>query len=390
MNKDILNTGIQDFIKNNLNTDSLSVLMKKPFFEGVSNTELVQQLEGRKKCEKKLPTWFSTPLIYYPKKIHIEQTSSELTALFKSKLISGKSLADLSGGLGVDSYYFSKSFGEVIHIESNPLLASIVKHNFETLQSPIKCIQGDSMEFLKNNDSVYDCLYIDPSRRDENKKRVFLLSDCEPNIPLHLDTLWSKTHQILIKTSPLLDIKKGMEELQQLKQLWVVGVKNEVKELLWLLEKDFQGEPSLEAVNLESDQETFRFQLTEEAESSSKLSEPLMYLYEPNSSVLKSGAFKCVGERYQLNKLHTHSHLYTSDVLKTFPGRRFKIVEVLDYQAKNLRKYRKTKVNVSTRNFKQSVADIRKKHHLLDGGALYIFFTTNLDNKNIVVVCEKV
>jgi 16S rRNA G966 N2-methylase RsmD len=364
--------------------------MKKPLFEGVSNSELVIQLEGCKKCEKKLPTWFTTPQIYYPPKIHIEQTSSERTAEFKSKLITGDSLVDLSGGLGVDSFYFSKVFQEVTHIESNPLLASIVKHNFETLKSPIKCIQGDSMEILKNSDSVYDCLYIDPSRRAENKKKVFLLSDCEPNVPNNLDLLWSKTHQILIKTSPLLDIKKGMEELQQLKQLWVVGIKNEVKELLWLLEKDFQGEPSLEAVNLESDQEAFRFQLTEEAASSSKLSEPLSYLYEPNSSVLKSGAFKCVGERHGVSKLHTNSHLYTSDTLKEFPGRRFKIVEVLPYHSKALREYRKTKVNVSTRNFKQSVAQIRKKHHLLDGGALFMFFTTNLKNKTIVVVCEKI
>lgn len=391
MNKDILNTGIQDFIKNYNNTDSLSVLAKKAHFNEVSNLELLQQIEARKKCEKKLPTWFNSSNIYYPNKLNIEQTSSEETALFKSNLVSGKSLIDLSGGLGVDSYFFAKKFLEVTHVELDPELSEIVQHNKTQLGATnLLCVAADSLSYLKTHEKTYDCIYVDPSRRDSNKNRVFLLEDCEPNIPLHLDFLLSKSPQILVKTAPLFDIKKGLEELKHVKHLWVVALKNEVKELLWLIERDFIGQATLHAVNLGTEQEPFHFKLEEEQQMESDFSEPLTYLYEPNSALLKTGGFKCIGNHHRIHKLHIHSHLYTSLNLIPFPGRSFKVLETIPYHKTSLKSFKNTQVNVATRNFKLTVAEIRKKHLLKDGGALYMFFTTDLHNKAIVLVCEKI
>ena len=393
MNKNILKTGVQHFIENNYNTDIVSVLLSKPHFPLISQKELVQQLQGRKKSREKLPTWFKTPGIYYPEKVQLEQTSSERTAQYKAALISGNRVADLTGGFGVDTYFFSQKIPHLTHCEIDPELHEIVRHNAQVLgMTNIDFRCEDGIEFLRNSQTKFDWVYLDPSRRDNSKNRVFQLSDCAPEVSTHRKLLLTKSEAVMIKTSPLLDLSSGIEELQQVDEIHVVALNNEVKELLWILRDGATPEDiRIKTANLLKGQnQFFEFKRMDERNALSSYAEPSTYLYEPNSAILKAGGFKILCEAFGVEKLHEHSHLYTSDTLLPFPGRVFKIDKILSANKKSLSAIKGTKANVSTRNFPESVAQIRKKFKLKDGGEIYLFFTTNKDGQHIVIQCSKI
>lgn len=392
MNKFVLNTGVQNFINKNWSTDIVSVLLKKQLFEGISQKELVEQLEAKKKCKHKLPSWFNATNIYYPNKLNIEQTSSEQTACYKSKLIRGKTLLDLTGGFGVDTYYFSKHLDSVFHCEINSELSEIAKHNFEILgQKNIICVPQDGFQFLKNTNQKFDWIFIDPSRRNDNKEKVFLLKDCVPNLPKNLPSLFENTINVLVKTSPLLDISQSIKELDFVKEIHIVAINNDVKELLYILEYGFAGNTFVKTINLSHGKEMcFNFMLHEEQYVTTIIGKPENYLYEPNAAILKSGGFRSVAKANGVKKLHQHSHLYTSETLVDFPGRRFEIICLLPYSKNTIKGLKLAKANITTRNFTLSVAELRKKHKIKDGGDIYLFFATNLDNKPVVIVSKKV
>ena len=369
----------------------MSVLLKKLPFSTVSVQEVAEQIEAKKKCKEKLPTYYHTPTIYYPNKLHIEQTSSEITAAYKATLISGKSMVDLTGGLGVDSYFFSKKIARVFHCEIDQNLSEIAAYNFTVLGAKnIITIPKNGFEFLIESKEQFDWIFIDPSRRNEVKKRVFLLEDCLPNVPENLELLFTKTDRILIKTAPLLDISIGRKELKNVKEIHVISVQNEVKELLWILEKCYVGSIAVKTIDYASTGiSVFDFELSEEKNALAELALPLTFLYEPNAAILKSGAFKTIGNRFQLSKLHNHTHLYTSEKKIVFPGRIFKIDAVFPYAKKNLHPLRNSKANISTRNFPESVANIRKKFKINDGGDQYLFFVKNMNEQYMVLQCSK-
>ncbi len=369
----------------------MSVVLKNTNFEGVASQELAQQIESKKKCLNKLPSYYHTPKIYYPNKLHIEQTSSEITAAYKATLVSGKSLLDLTGGLGVDTYFFSKKMESVLYCEIDGELSQIACYNFDVLGAKnIKTNTVDGLDLLKRSTQKFDWVFIDPSRRNELKKRVFLLVDCIPNVPEHLEHIFQKTDRILLKTAPLLDLYKGILALQFVKGIHVVAVQNEVKELLWFLEKGHVGEIQICTINhTNTGISVFDFVLSDEKKATSNFAMPMRFLYEPNAAILKSGAFKTLGNHFQLQKLHEHAHLYTSEKQVSFPGRVFQIEEVIPYTKRNLLRYKGKKANITTRNFPDSVADIRKKFNVKEGGNTYLFCTKNVKGDNIVLVCTK-
>lgn len=391
MNKSILNTGIQDFIKNFSSNDILSVLLKKPFFKEVTNKELVEQIESRNKCREKLPLWFNNQLIYYPPKRSIEQSSSEITAAYKGTLVTGKKLIDLTGGMGVDSYFLSKSVGHLIYCEKDASLAQIAEHNFKVMGAEnISVYPGDGLKFLGQEKSFYDWVYLDPSRRTGSKSRVFLLEEAEPALPESLQIIWPFTTHILIKTSPLIDLRYGIQNLSNVRKIHVLAVNNEVKELLWELEKDYEGDTTIQTVNFSKrEEQTFNFSLEEESQASAFYSTVGRYLYEPNAALLKAGAFKIISEKFRLNKLHEHSHLYTDDKLIHFPGRRFLVQRMMIYRPNDLNNAGIKKANISTRNFPLTVQELRKRHGISDGGDLYLFFTKQAPDTLVVLFCEK-
>lgn len=393
MNKHILNTVNQKFINDNLDTDIVSLLLSKTDLGNVDIKELVEQIEAKTKCKTKLPTWYNTENIFYPNKLNIEQTSSEITAQYKSTLVKGKSIIDLTGGFGVDAFYFSKQFKEVTHCELDANLSEIVAHNFKTLEvNQISTVTTDGIHYLKNSDTIFDCIYIDPSRRHDSKGKVFYLKDCLPDVTKHLDLLFKHSKTILIKASPMLDISIGLSELKWVKDIHVVAVDNDVKELLFLLEANFEADVNIKTVNLVGNiHQVFDFKISKEKHAKPSFSLPKNYLYEPNSAIMKAGAFNTISSKLRLFKLHKHSHLYTSENEIEFPGRRFKIIDVLPYSKKVIAKqFSKTKANITTRNFPETVAQIRTKFNIKDGGESFLFFTTNVNNEKIVIVTKQI
>ena len=392
MDLQLLNPDIQEFINNNLDKNIAKLAMQKNPFPEMEWILILNQIEAKAKSKDKLPHWFATQNIIYPSKISVEQTSSEKTACYKSEVVSGESLIDLTGGFGVDDFYFAKKLKNVTHCEINSELSQIVNHNFEQLNvKNISCHSGDSLEILTQLNSKFNWIYIDPSRRNDAKGKVFMLKDCLPNVPEHLDFLFNYSDRILIKTAPLLDISAGLSEIKNVKSIHIVALENEVKELLWELHKDYLEKTTIKTVNLVKEKrDTFEFVL----DDNPKIPEyglPENYLYEPNSAIMKSGGFDEVGTFYKLKKLHKHSHLYTNSEIIGFPGRIFEIKNGFEYHKKEMEHFLKGKqFNITTRNFPETVESIRKKWKIKEGGNQYCFFTTDVNNNKIVLICKKI
>lgn len=357
--------------------------------------ELLQQIVRRQRIQDKLPTFYQNFQIYYPETISLEQCSSEKTAKFRSDHFSGKTLLDLSAGMGVDAFFFSRHFNKSILVEPSMPLASITAHNLNVLlpKAEILMEQGRSAaEFLENYSEKVDLVYLDPSRRNQTGGKIFQLQDCEPNVVQILPRIFEITNRVLIKTSPLLDIKLACKSLLHVKNIFILSIKNECKELLFELEKNYTEESQIHAINLDKNFH-FSFWEKDEKQCNAQIGMPLNYLYEPDVSILKAGAFNLVNERYHLQKLHAHSHVYTSAILQEdFPGRIFKIAATLKASKNEIKEYlgAQQKANLTVRNFPASVAELRKKWHLKEGGEDYLFATTLCDDRRAVIACKRV
>lgn len=392
MDSNVLNIDIQNFINKNSNENIAKLAIQKNPFPEIEWISILNQIEAKAKAKTKLPHWFSTKNIIYPSKISVEQTSSEKTANYKTSIVSGENLIDLTGGFGVDDYYFAKKMKKITHCEINLELSKIVNHNFKQLNvNNIECCYGDSLEILKEINLKWNWIYIDPSRRNDAKGKVFMLQDCLPNVPQNLDLFFEHSESILIKTAPLLDISAGLSELKNVKTIHIVAVENEVKELVWELHKNYSGKIKIKTVNILKDkQDIFEFNLDENSELPA-YGLPQKYLYEPNSAIMKSGGFDEVSTFYNLNKLHKHSHLYTNASIIAFPGRIFEIENAIFYRKTDMKKFLEgEKCNVTVRNFPETVEIIRKKWKLKEGGNQYCFFTTDENDNKIVLICTKI
>lgn len=388
----LLQHEVQQFIRENSERTITTLALQKNPFPLLSWNAILNQIAARQKATNKLPTWYAASEILFPSKISIEQTSSEQTAAYKSTLISGNNIIDLTGGFGVDDYYFSKVFSEVVHCEMNSELSELVKHNFEKLHCKnIRCVEGDSATILKTLNTKFDWIYIDPSRRNDSKGKVFMLKDCLPNVPELLDFYFQYSDSILIKTAPLLDLTAGLMELKNVKKIHIVALENEVKELLWELSKDLDGIISIKTTNIKKDKnEFFNFEWNQ-FDGNISFGLPKKYLYEPNSAIMKSGGFNEISHYFQIDKLHPHSQLYTSDSLLDFPGRVFEIQQSFAFQKNEMKAMLEgKKANITTRNFPESVEDLRKKWKIKEGGDRYCFFTTDANNHKIVLICTKI
>lgn len=386
MNKALLLPEVQDFIKS-FNEEISKLAFRGSPWPEITIQELIQQIEGYQKSKIKLPTWYATNAIYYPPKLNIEQTSSEVTAKYKASLIDGETIADITGGFGVDSFYFSKNYKTVHHFERNKSLSSIVAHNFKQLGlKNVSFFAEDAISGLENK--KYDVIYVDPSRRHDTKGKVFFLKDCEPNLIEHQESLLNRCNTLLVKTSPMLDINIGLEELQSVQEIHIVAIDNEVKELLWILQKGGNREVTIKTIHFnKKNREEFSFLFGNQSEM--QYSTPLTYLYEPNAAIMKSGGFSNICDDYGLKKIAKHSHLFTSDKLISFPGRVFKIMDVIPYKKNTMKTLSNSKANVSTRNFPENVSQLKKKWKIKDGGQDYLFFTSLADDSKVVIKTTK-
>ncbi|EDM34469.1 hypothetical protein PBAL39_19300 [Pedobacter sp. BAL39] len=388
MNPDILDSEVQHYIRQHLHEDAYKIAMAKSPFPTVSGQELAGQIVAKQKCLKKLPLWYERSFLYFPPVLSIEQCSSERTAIYKSRLALKGTLIDLTGGFGVDSFYFAKSCSSVTHCELNQELSEIAAHNAATLgQDNLTFFAGDGIAQLQNNTTHYDNIYIDPARRGTMGK-VFMLKDCTPNVVENLSLLLSRAHRVILKTAPLLDLSSGLKELHHVAEIHIVSVRNECKELVWILEKKQPEALIISCITLNEEEKIFSFIKGEEELEARLLQGPVQeYLYEPDAALLKSGAFNLIGERYGLFKLQHQTQLYTSaSAIPEFPGRRFKVRGFLS--ATTLKKEKNLKANVISRNYPDKAEQLVKKYKIKPDQLRFLIFTQTKDGGNVIIDTE--
>ncbi|WP_185144950.1 class I SAM-dependent methyltransferase [Chryseobacterium daecheongense] len=379
MNTNILTQTVQDYINANLNTDLHRLLLKKSPFSGVSMQEIVQQIKGRQVAQKKFPFLLKEGIIF-PPQLNLEQSSSEKTAAYKSGLIKGKKIIDLTSGFGIDAYYLSQNFEQITLIEQNSDLLEIVEHNWNILGKKATFISQKLEEFLDQNQEFFDVVYLDPARRDDQKNKVFLLEDLSPNILEIQEKLLSMSEQVIIKLSPLIDLKYLVSVLPGIFRIDIIALKNDVKEIVAFLSKEKTLAITCNCVNLENDENTFTFPFGAEEDALAEYSEPEKYIYIPNNSILKAGIFNVIAKSFNLKKLHPNTHLYTSQEKKIdFPGR---IIEMEIVDNKQIKK--KSQFNIISKNYPLKPEEIKKKYHLKDGGNSYLIFTQSKKGKIIL------
>lgn len=331
---------------------------------------IINQINGRQKSKSKFPFLVKYSNFIYPNQRAIAQASSEKAANYKSAILKAKSVLDLSGGMGLDSYFFSKYAERCTYVELNLELAKISESNFKVLGAKnISVVSTSAEDFLIKNNHPFDLIYIDPDRR-KAKEKAFKIDECEPNVSQILPLIWNKTQHCMIKLSPMLDISQALTQLHNCKEVFVVAVDNDCKELIFILEKNYSENPIIKTINIKKEvTEFFNFSFDEEQSNSIELSDPLTYLYEPNSAIMKAGAFKMIAKKYNLKKIATNTHLYTSSLLiENFPGKTLQIDSI-----EKPKKGFVEKINIVTRNFPQTVEQIKKKYNIKEGGTKFLY-----------------
>lgn len=391
----ISETTPEDWVWQHRTADPYQLTLSGKFPHGAQPGEWAAQVGALQKIKHKIPTWYQ-PGLRFPTALSIEQSSSEATARYKAGLFSGTSVADLTGGMGADSFFFAQNFQKVVYVERNTALLAIVQHNFGVLKTDnVTFVAADAADFLSGTTQQFDLVFIDPARRDDRKGRVFLLEDCTPDILQLKDTIFEKTSKILLKAAPMLDIKLAIRQLGCVTKVWVVASEGECREVLFLLERNAllsEDQVPICAVSLhqKANPRTFNFTFLSESQSIASYSPPLRYLYEPDPAILKAGAFRSFAVQNGLKKLQVNTHLYTADTFtEHLPARSFAIEAVSAYHRKDLQLLLPGgKANVTVRNFPDTAEQVQKKMGLSNGGDRYIFAATLEDNRKVLILCK--
>lgn len=353
----------------------------------------LQQIKGRQKAREKLPDYYACPEVLYPPTVNMEQCSSTATAQYKASLVAGDTFADLSGGFGVDTLHLARRFRQGIYVEPNAELAELVTHNLTVLGAPQVTTLVCTMEEALPQLEPADWLYVDPSRRDGYGRRVIDLSHCVPDVLGHWPVLMAKARKgILLKLSPMLDIRQTLRQLPDTTDVQVVALHGECKELLFMVRKE-TGPLTLTAVNLGTDEQPFAFTMEEEEQTLPTWSDGVgEWLYEPNAAIMKAGGYKTLTLRFAIRKLAPSTHLYTSDErVEDFPGRCFKVRSVIPFHKQGIRQLATEvrQANVVVRNFPLTADELRARLKVRDGGSLFLVGTTLAKGEKVLVVGEK-
>lgn len=392
------------FIEAHAGDNVQTLALQAARYPKVNMSIAIIQIAARQTARAKLPTWWETNGLRYPQHLSMEQCSSEVTARYKASLIpehlkDGGSLTDLTGGFGVDFTCMAQSFAEATYVERQEELCALAEHNLPLLGLPhAQVVNANAVDYLKEM-SKQTVIFIDPSRRDLKGRKTVAISDCEPNIAQLNDLLMEKAEMVIVKLSPMLDISLALEALPNVREVHVVAVGGECKELLLVLDAQAcSAEARVVCINLPANvadkwPEPFVFFRHEEASAEYVTATELEdYLYEPSSALLKAGAFRTVAARYGLKKLHPSSHLYTSsELLADFPGRIFVVIEQGGFGKREVKKIQTftVKANITVRNFPTSVLKLRKQLKLAEGGDFYLFATTLADDDKQWILCKK-
>ncbi|HEX2869556.1 MAG TPA: class I SAM-dependent methyltransferase [Ignavibacteriales bacterium] len=388
----------REFIREHMGDDPDRLALKFGGNASLPIRAIAEEIRCIKKARVKLPRLSEHALIY--EKTALEQASSELTAGFKASLFSGRRIIDLTGGLGIDDIFFSRSFKEVLYCEQNPLLTKIFEHNIHLLGiSNIKVNYGSSIEILQTfPENYFDLIYADPARRDLNRRFIGLKS-CSPDVVELMPKMLEKSEKVLIKASPAIEFEEVKREFSSnLKEFIVVSVDNECREVLLLLERNAGGDKGIiiRSVLIDSDTGRQRVFSGDSKTASEKRISPgvLKYFYEPDSAVIKARLSTKIAEEFSLFFLNRSvDYLTSEESISNFPGRTFEVINVLPYRTKEIKFYLSSKgitsANISRRDFPDPPEKIRKLLGLKDGGAEYLFFTKDSSGRPIVILCRK-
>ena len=378
--REILRPEIQKYIQDNLHENLGRLLLKKSPFPEVSMQEIAQQIKGKQIAAKKFPFLLKENIVF-PPHLNLEQASSESTAKEKAENLNGRTFLDLTCGFGIDAYFLSQNFSQVTLLEQNKDLLEIVQHNWKTLGREANFINENLEQFLEmsEKEKQFDLIYLDPARRDKDHRKKFLLSDLSPNILEIQDKLLSISKKIMIKLSPLIDLKYLQSAVKSIDEIEIIAVKNEVKEIILHLIPNTENKLKITTKNLSTNEPNFSFSPEEESAVTPEFSDILEYLYIPNNAVLKSGAFNLISKKFGLKKLHSNTHLYTSDKAVDFCGRVFKVKEI---SAKEIKKG--DAFNIISKNHPLTPEQIKTKYKLKNGGEHYLIFTQS--KKGMVIL----
>lgn len=403
------------FIREHRNDDVRSLALQTHRYPMVDMPAAITQIAGHQAAKGKIPTWADVENILYPAHLSLEQCSSETTARHKAEMICTiarkenatvyDNLTDLTGGFGIDCAFLSSCFKQVTYVERQVQLCQIASHNFPLLGlTQISVCHDDGISHLQQMQPV-DWIFIDPARRDSHGGKAVAIGDCEPDVSVLEDLLLEKARHVFVKLSPMLDLTLALNDLKHVQEAHIVSVNNECKELLLVLghgESLSADEVPIHCINLGHGTDAGQginppalvFTRRKEKEQAVPHTTALKaYLYEPNASILKAGAFRSICASYKVEKLHPNSHLYTSDqYLAHFPGRKFKITGSCGFNKKEVKEMvgAEKKANLTVRNFPATVAELRKRMKLAEGGETYLFATTLGDEKKVLIRCRNV
>jgi len=388
----------QLFIRKHQVDDVRALALQAKKYPNVDMPTAITQIAGRQVAAEKIPSWGEAEEIWYPKHLSLEQCSSEITARYKASLLQGESLTDLTAGFGIDCSFLASGFQSVTYVERQKELCEIAAHNFPILNlNHITVRNEDGVAYLTAMSPV-DCIFLDPARRNEHGGKTIAISDCEPDVSELETLLLSKANRIMVKLSPMLDLSLALKELGHTQEVHIISVNNECKELLLLLGQNLPEEVPIHCVNLSTKgtQEVQHFVFTREQEQHNECTYTDTlgnYLYEPNTSLLKAGAFRSIAATYPVKKLHPNSHLYTSDTLiGDFPGRTFRIVSHCGFKKKEIKESLADlkKANITVRNFPATVVELRKRLKLTEGGDTFLFASTLNNNQKTLIRSTKI
>ena len=388
-----MNDKTRNFIEQNLDADIRQLALKGCRDKDVDLDAAIRQIAGRQTARRKLPSWAALDGILYPPHLNMEQCSSEQTARYKARICSShpspKTLVDLTGGFGVDFAFMSEAFDEATYVERNSELFAISSANMKILAPKAKCLNEDGLEVLHRLDHV-SMIFMDPARRDNHGARTYGISDCTPNVLEIKDELLQKADVVMLKLSPMLDWHKAISDLgeQYIKEVHIVSVQNECKELLIVMQQQPAEPPTVYCVN---DDSVFSYHPSSISSNHISHHSSLIYLYEPNASIMKAGCFAEIEQAFEVSQLAPNSHLFASDqAIADFPGRKFRVTAVTSMNKQELKQALKDirQANIAVRNFPMSVADLRKRLKLSEGGNDYIFATTLTEGKKVLIICQ--
>ena len=406
-----------EFIQAHADDDIRTLALKAGGREDIDLPFALDQIAGRQTARRKLPSWAATEGITYPPHISMEQCSSEQTARYKAdvarRIAGGGLLIDITGGFGVDFSFMARAFDTAVYVERQEHLCAIAQKNLALLGAAnCRIVNGDGVDHVRTTNVHASMIYADPARRNGNGGRTYAIGDCTPDMTEVMDTLLDKTDHVMIKLSPMLDWHKAVSDIgRNVREVHIVSAANECKELLLVISRECDRPLTVFCADddnvisytpetgrltpAESPTHTDAHPQSENGDGTEDKTEPSrapLFLYEPNASIMKAGCFALVGRRYGVRQISKDSPLFISDKpADNFPGREFTVEAMTGMNKKELKKTlgTVTQANIATRNFPLSVAELRRRLRLKDGGDTYIFATTTADRKHILFICKR-